>query len=430
VVRIAQWKGLYKSLVGLRQERSLSGIHSAEQFHAVLEREKARAERNSHQFSLVRFDVGKMRENIPQIRYLTRSLTNRIRWTDEVGWLDDECIGVILPETSAVGAERFAKSVCEMVASKCPPPEYTIYTYPSASFPNGNGHSPQLNFADLFPEWGTDVSRDVSASASAGHHERRSCAIDAKKHSAHITPNHSTWPHELELFLRRQTRVWKRAFDMPCSIVALVIFSPLFLLVSLLIKLVSEGPVFFKQPRVGYKGQTFTMWKFRTFKVNADVTEHKQYVTELINSATQNDTADEKKPMTKLDNPSKRIPFGKILRKMCIDELPQLINVIRGEMSLVGPRPPIAYEVEQYSPWHHRRFDALPGMTGLWQVSGKNRLTFNEMVRLDIRYSRTNSLWLDVKIILKTPLVIISQIKDALQGSLWAQAIVRTVAKI
>ena len=123
--------------------------------------------------------------------------------------------------------------------------------------------------------------------------------------------------------------------------------------------------------------------------------------------------------MLKLDDKNSQIiPFGKFLRKTCLDELPQLINVLRGEMSLVGPRPPIPYEAVEYSMWHNGRFDAVPGMTGLWQVNGKNRLTFKEMIRLDIRYARQLSLWLDLKILLKTPFAIITQIKDASQGKL------------
>ncbi|MGB2866514.1 MAG: sugar transferase, partial [Sedimentisphaerales bacterium] len=121
-----------------------------------------------------------------------------------------------------------------------------------------------------------------------------------------------------------------------------------------------------------------------------------------------------KSPMIKLDDHPQIILFGKILRKMCIDELPQLINVLLGEMSMVGPRPPLTYEVEEYLQWNYARFDAVPGMTGLWQVSGKNRLTFTKMMQLDIRYSRKMSLWLDIKILLKTPLAIVSQISDTL----------------
>ena len=144
-------------------------------------------------------------------------------------------------------------------------------------------------------------------------------------------------------------------------------------------------------------------------KVNCDPSVHRQYYARLINGCKNGDDSDE--CMLKLDNHDPQIiPFGQLLRKTCLDELPQLVNVLRGEMSLVGPRPPIPYEVAEYSKWHNGRFDAVPGMTGLWQVSGKNRLSFKEMVRLDIRYSRDLSFIGDVKILLMTPLAIISEL--------------------
>ncbi|MBN2315269.1 MAG: sugar transferase, partial [Sedimentisphaerales bacterium] len=126
-------------------------------------------------------------------------------------------------------------------------------------------------------------------------------------------------------------------------------------------------------------------------------------------SAEQDDA-----PMKKLDKAPGIIPFGNMIRKSCIDELPQLINVFLGEMSLIGPRPPVLYEAEQYTDWHKKRLDAVPGMTGLWQVSGKNRLSFNEMIKLDIQYARMKSFGLDIMILLKTPLAIVSQITDVL----------------
>jgi lipopolysaccharide/colanic/teichoic acid biosynthesis glycosyltransferase len=143
-------------------------------------------------------------------------------------------------------------------------------------------------------------------------------------------------------------------------------------------------------------------------KIDADQCAHREYWTELINCDQDHD-----KPMVKLDdNNLQIIPFGKLIRNTYLDELPQLLNVLRGEMSMVGPRPPIPYEVEEYIRWHNGRFDIVPGMTGLWQVSGKNRLTFKEMVRLDIRYSRNLSFYSDIKILMKTPFVIISELID------------------
>lgn len=195
---------------------------------------------------------------------------------------------------------------------------------------------------------------------------------------------------------------WKRALDF--SLIFLL--SPGVLLVggfvALVIKLGSPGPLFFRQKRVGYKGQEFTCYKFRTMQVNADTGSHQRHLQQLIKSPA---------PMVKLDahKDPRVIPFGALLRAVGLDELPQLINVLRGEMSLVGPRPCIRYECDVYERWHWHRFDAVPGLTGLWQVSGKNRTTFEEMVRLDIQYARTKTLWLDLKIMAKTAPALLSQ---------------------
>lgn len=188
---------------------------------------------------------------------------------------------------------------------------------------------------------------------------------------------------------------WKRVLDVT---LILLLFPGLLLLgvfVTVLIKLGSNGPVLFRQRRVGYKGKEFVCFKFRTMRVDAESESHRRHCQELIRSQT---------PMIKLDarRDPRLIPFGSMLRASGLDELPQLLNVLRGEMSLVGPRPCIPYECDAYEPWHWRRFEALPGLTGLWQVSGKNRTTFDEMVRLDIEYGRRLSLWLDLSIMLKT----------------------------
>ncbi len=189
--------------------------------------------------------------------------------------------------------------------------------------------------------------------------------------------------------------LWKRVLD----ISLIVLFSPGLLLlgltVTLLIKLGSPGPIFFRQRRVGYKGQPFTCYKFRTMHTNAETESHRLHTQNLIKSQD---------PMTKLDicQDPRLVPLGSLLRSCGLDELPQLLNVLRGEMSLVGPRPCIPYEYELYEPWHRRRFEAVPGLTGLWQVSGKNHTTFEQMVRLDIEYAESCNLWLDLRILLKT----------------------------
>jgi len=214
-------------------------------------------------------------------------------------------------------------------------------------------------------------------------------------------------------FFIRKMPFWKRTLDIMGAIIGLILFFPLMLFISLLIKIISPGPVFFKQQRVGFGGELFEFLKFRTMKVDTDTTKHRKYLEHLINGGSGIDKSE--MIMTKLDDSNPDIiPFGRILRTTYLDELPQLINVLRGDMSLVGPRPPIPYEVEEYSRWHNGRFDSVPGMTGLWQVSGKNRLTFSQMVRLDVRYSMLLSFWLDIKILLMTPFAIISHIKDGL----------------
>jgi lipopolysaccharide/colanic/teichoic acid biosynthesis glycosyltransferase len=199
---------------------------------------------------------------------------------------------------------------------------------------------------------------------------------------------------------------WKRMLDIFCIVLASPILVPLGLLVGLLIKIVSPGPAIFKQERVGKGGGRFMCLKFRTMVVNADTAVHQGHLTQLISS---------NRPMTKLDSAGdpRLIRWGHILRSSGLDELPQILNVLRGEMSLVGPRPCVPYEYERYLPRHRRRCDALPGLTGLWQVSGKNKTTFEEMIDLDIHYAGHHSLWLDVKIIALTIPAILVQVYES-----------------
>jgi lipopolysaccharide/colanic/teichoic acid biosynthesis glycosyltransferase len=197
----------------------------------------------------------------------------------------------------------------------------------------------------------------------------------------------------------------KRIFDVVCCLVALPILALITLAVAICMQLVSPGPVFFRQERVGYQGRRFRIYKFRTMTVAADTGVHQQYVSQLMGSNA---------PMVKLDaRGDSRLIFGGWLIRACgLDELPQLINVLRGDMSLVGPRPCLPAEYEQYSPQQRRRFGATPGLTGLWQVSGKNRTTFNEMIRLDIEYAENRNFWMDLAIIAKTIPALVQQLMD------------------
>ena len=200
-------------------------------------------------------------------------------------------------------------------------------------------------------------------------------------------------------------RAIKRAFDVLAVSVGLVLISPVLLFVAIMIKLDSPGPVIYRQKRVGENGRPFMMLKFRSMRAGADTGFHQQYVTRLIQqNLTPEEIATETGQQTlKMENDPRITPIGRFIRKTSIDELPQLINVLRGEMSLVGPRPPLPYEVDVYQEWHRRRLEALPGITGLWQVKAHNKVSFDEMVRLDLEYIEKQSLWLDMVILFQTP---------------------------
>ena len=197
----------------------------------------------------------------------------------------------------------------------------------------------------------------------------------------------------------------KRLMDIGGSLFALIAFSPLWVAIAVAIKLTSKGPVFFRQRRIGQHGASFTFLKFRSMHANNDTSNHKEYVQKLIaGKAEPHASNGNGGGVYKLTKDPRITPLGAFLRRTSLDELPQFINVLRGEMSLVGPRPPLPYEVEAYDFWHRRRvLEAKPGITGLWQVSGGSRVKFDDMVRLDLQYAQHWSPWLDLKIILRTP---------------------------
>lgn len=215
-----------------------------------------------------------------------------------------------------------------------------------------------------------------------------------------------------DLFMNRKREAsfhhFKRGMDIVLSCFLLLLLSPLFLILAALVKFSSRGPVIFRQVRVGHMMQPFTMYKFRTMYATADHRAHHDYVSWFI---TSSDKGQDQRPATvfKLTEDNRITRVGRMLRRTSLDELPQLWNVLRGNMSLVGPRPALPYEVRQYQPWHRNRvLEAKPGITGLWQVVGRSRTTFDEMVRLDLRYARTMSLWFDIKILLATPAAVIT----------------------
>ncbi len=197
----------------------------------------------------------------------------------------------------------------------------------------------------------------------------------------------------------------KRLIDIAGSIAGLILFAPLMLIIAVGIKLTSRGPVLFRQVRLGQFGRRFTFLKFRSMYFDSDHRLHEEYIHRFIKGPPEGEQgADNAQKLYKLVDDPRITPIGRFLRKTSLDELPQFLNVIRGEMSLVGPRPPLIYEVKRYDLWHRQRLLAVkPGITGLWQVEGRSRVKFDDMVRLDIRYARSWSIWLDIKILMQTP---------------------------
>jgi lipopolysaccharide/colanic/teichoic acid biosynthesis glycosyltransferase len=327
-----------------RKEPAQAGIYDVEVFAALIRHERSRADRSGKSFSLVVFPLGDRVESRSFVKRTCDRLRKTMRSIDEIGWLDDSSVGVLLPSTPSEGARHFASraTVGE------PESQFRVFTYPE--------------------HWAHDYKEEHAKSAG----QARADAPDA---------------------FSIAVPAWKRALDVTVSLLAFLLLWPVFLASAIYIKLVSPGPVLFRQMRVGRGGKLFHFVKFRTMRPNNEA-EHRQHILARMRTGES---------LAKLDDKDPRIiPGGKILRKLCIDELPQLLNVIKGDMSLVGPRPCVPYEAQEYLIWHRHRFDVLPGMTGLWQVSGKNSLTFAQMIRLDIAYSERMSLLFDLKIILKT----------------------------
>jgi exopolysaccharide biosynthesis polyprenyl glycosylphosphotransferase len=204
-------------------------------------------------------------------------------------------------------------------------------------------------------------------------------------------------------------RFRKRVFDVIITFILLVLVSPIMLVIAILIKCDSPGPLIYPQNRIGENGKLFVMYKFRSMRADADESIHREYVTRLIKENTEPGKSKGKtRKSLKMEDDPRITRVGRLIRKISLDELPQFINVLQGEMSLVGPRPSLPYELEHYQDWHKRRLDILPGVTGLWQVSGRNRVSFDEMVRLDLDYIKRQSFWLDLVILLQTPWSILS----------------------
>ena len=349
-------------------------------FHRVLDRERARSDRYGDRFSLTVFDVGDSDKQKVDENLISHILAKQLRPTDEVGWFEKAKVGIVLPNTTQWGARKLSKEICRKIAMTRQPPAFKIYTYPNEGLSGFNKDKQNIFYME------NEYCQPVKTEKQVNNANRLNCGIIEES---------------LAPYLGIRMPLWKRAIDIFGAALGLILLLPLMTVIAILIKIVSPGPVFFKQKRVGYLGKHFIMYKFRTMKVNADTTVHKDYVCKLIKDG---------KPLVKLDiNDPRIIPFSRFLRLTGLDELPQLINILKGEMSLVGPRPELQISMQNGKRWHAKRLDTKPGLSGLWQVSGKTQISFEDMMRLDISYVKRMSFWLDTMILLKTVPTILSE---------------------
>ncbi len=338
------------------------GIYSEKYFNEMLRLERKRTERSGRPFILVLLDLSEYGETAGRgkFRELAKTVSSLTRDIDVKGWYSSgRIIGLVLLEISGGLA---AKQVGEKLRR--------------------------------------EIIRTVG--------EKDAGAI---KMSFHLYPEEKAGRFDPALYpdLRdrgRSATGFKRLLDLTFSAAGLLLLSPVFAAAAALIKLTSEGPVLFRQERVGHLGKSFIFLKFRSMYIDRDHRIHEEFIRNFIKPAAAE--ANNSQSVYKIRKDPRITPLGHLLRKTSIDELPQLVNVLRGEMSLIGPRPPLPYECEIYEKWHLSRVQAKPGITGLWQVKGRSRTSFDEMVRLDLKYIREWSPWLDIKILLKTPWAVLT----------------------
>jgi lipopolysaccharide/colanic/teichoic acid biosynthesis glycosyltransferase len=358
-----------------RREPARPPIISEELFRGVLTKERKRADRLNQPLVLLIVSLADRGcAPSPSIwATVIEALTAVTRETDLLGWFEERiAVGVILPEVSEVDAVTMSEleaRLCGELLTRSNPATVERLTV------RVHVHSDVRRMAA-----GAGLPAAVSDFPDRPARDPRATVYDAIK----------------------------RGLDVIGSLALLIILTPLLLLIAAAVKLKSSGPVFFEQERVGQQMKPFKMLKFRTMHTGADSKIHHEYVTQFINSRARAQAGADA-GLFKIAHDPRVTPIGRFLRQTSLDELPQLVNVLRGDMSLVGPRPPLKYELDQYKPWHcHRVLDAKPGITGLWQVTGRSRTTFDDMVRLDLRYARSHSIWNDIKILLATPGAVLS----------------------
>jgi lipopolysaccharide/colanic/teichoic acid biosynthesis glycosyltransferase len=355
---------------------AMASFLSEDHFRRMLSRERKRSERSRKHLVLMLIDGKgvKSKKTDALLEQIAVVLGAAIRETDIAGWFETSAVfGVIFTEFGEAEVSTAVKII-----------EGKITTELQRAFKASQLSSFQISFYAFPDGW------------DGNGHAR---AVDEE-----------LYPDLFEVEERKKLSLLvKRSMDICGAAAALAVLSPAFLALAAMVKLTSKGPVFFRQQRVGRYGLNFEFLKFRSMYVSTDAAIHKEYVRNFIAGKTAVSTDTSKKTVYKITNDPRVTWIGKIMRRTSLDEIPQFWNVLRGEMSLVGPRPPIPYEIEAYDIWHRRRLlESRPGITGLWQVHGRSKTTFDEMVRLDLKYSRMWSPMLDVKILLQTPRAVFS----------------------
>lgn len=361
----------------------MPGIVGRDEFHRLLARERARSDRNSHAFSLVVFQTSKAPSN--KVRRVAEILRESRRLTDDVGWVDPPDLGVLLPDTPAAGARRFAEKMHTALSKESCDVEDRIYTY------QGNSDDSSM--------WAPPPrTRNDKATQEAPVLDM---PPDPEPVSLVALPPAPATPairvNDLRSFFLKPLPTWKRAMDILVSGLMLLILSPVFLAVAIAVRLSGPGPIIFRQPRAGRGGNPFMFYKFRTMVPDAEALK-----------AALRPANEAEGPVFKMRHDPRVTRVGRVLRKASLDELPQLWNVLKGDMSLVGPRPPTLDEVPSYAPWQARRLEMTGGITGIWQTSGRHEIGFTDWMRMDVRYSNHRSLGMDVKLLAKTVWAVVS----------------------
>jgi exopolysaccharide biosynthesis polyprenyl glycosylphosphotransferase len=350
-------------------------VLAEEPFHRMIALERKRTERSGKPFLLMLLDAGHCLPSDRNGRVLGKilsALSLSTRETDVTGWYKDHSIvGVMFTDIGADDRQSILGTMMSRVSE-------TLRN--NLSLEKFSQISMSMH---VFPE-------------------------DWDQESTHGNP--TLYPDFVNRNQEQKfSRIVKRLLDVVGSATALMLLSPVFLVVAALVKLSSKGPILFRQERLGQFGKTFTFLKFRSMYANNDRKIHQEFMKRVIKGDHDGRGGEGNKAVYKMTNDPRITKIGWILRRTSLDELPQFINVLRGEMSLVGPRPPIAYECHEYDIWHRRRvLEVKPGITGLWQIGGRSRIRFDDMVRLDLQYVRTWSLWLDLQILLQTPRALFS----------------------